>query len=216
MYKTWNEFIENEKKLDYYQKLIDFVDNEYKNKKINPNYENIYRAFELSKIEDVKIVILGQDPYPTEDYAVGLAFSVKKESKLPKSLVNIFKELEDDVNIKLDNGDLTHWAKNGILLLNAVLTVEYGKPLSHVGKGWETFTDHVLEYLNSLDKKIVYILWGNEAIKKGKILNNPNQLVITSVHPSPLSAYRGFFGSKPFSASCNFLNIDYNIWKKEL
>ena len=103
-----------------------------------------------------------------------------------------------------------------ILLLNSVLTVEYGKPLSHIGMGWEIFTDHVLEYLNSLDKKIVYILWGNEAIKKGKVLNNPNQLVISSVHPSPLSAYRGFFGSKPFSKSCDYLNIDYNIWKKEL
>ena len=216
MYKTWNEFIENEKQNDYYQKLMDFVNNEYKTKKINPEYHNIYRALELTNIDDVKIVILGQDPYPTEDYAVGLAFSVRKESKLPKSLINIFKELEDDINVKLDNGDLTHWAKNGVLLLNSVLTVEYGKPLSHVNKGWEIFTDHILSYLNSLDKKIVYILWGNEAIKKGKILNNPKQLVLTSVHPSPLSAYRGFFGSKPFSTSCDYLNIDYRIWKEEI
>ena len=213
MYNTWEEFIENEKNLAYFKELMSFINNEYNVKKINPEYKDIFKAFKLTPLANVQVVILGQDPYPTNDFACGLAFSVKEDSKLPKSLINIFKELEDDLGILKENGDLTSWAKNGVLLLNTILTVEYGKPLSHQNIGWEIFTDHVLNYLNSLDKKIVFILWGNPAIKKGKMLNNPNHLVLTSPHPSPLSSYRGFFGSKPFSKTCAFLGTDKSIWK---
>lgn len=211
--KTWNDFFNIEKEKPYYRDLMTFVNNEYNEKKINPDKENIFKAFYLTSLEDVKVVILGQDPYPTNDFACGLAFSVKEDSKLPKSLVNIFKELESDLGIKKENGDLSSWAKNGVLLLNTILTCEEGHPLSHKNKGWETLTDNVIKLLNTIDRKIVFILWGAPAIKKSELLNNPNHLIIKTPHPSPLSAYRGFFGSKVFSKTCDYLEIDYNIWK---
>ena len=211
--KTWNDFFNIEKEKPYYRDLMTFVNNEYNEKKINPDKENIFKAFYLTSLKDVKVVILGQDPYPTNDFACGLAFSVKEDSKLPKSLVNIFKELESDLGIKKENGDLSSWAKNGVLLLNTILTCEEGHPLSHKNKGWETLTDNVIKLLNTIDRKIVFILWGAPAIKKSELLNNPNHLIIKTPHPSPLSAYRGFFGSKVFSKTCDYLEIDYNIWK---
>ena len=211
--KTWNEFFNIEKDKTYYKELMSFINNEYNEKEINPPKENIFKAFELTSLEDVKVVLLGQDPYPTNDFACGLAFSVKEDSKLPKSLVNIFKELESDLGIKKENGDLTSWAKNGVLLLNTILTCVKGQPLSHKNKGWETLTDNVIKLLNTIDRKIVFILWGAPAIKKSELLNNPNHLIIKTPHPSPLSAYRGFFGSKVFSKTCDYLEIDYNIWK---
>ena len=211
--KTWNDFFNIEKEKPYYRDLMTFVNNEYNEKKINPDKENIFKAFYLTSLEDVKVVLLGQDPYPTNDFACGLAFSVKEDSKLPKSLVNIFKELESDLGIKKENGDLSSWAKNGVLLLNTILTCEEGHPLSHKNKGWETLTDNVIKLLNTIDRKIVFILWGAPAIKKSELLNNPNHLIIKTPHPSPLSAYRGFFGSKVFSKTCDYLEIDYNIWK---
>ena len=211
--KTWNDFFNIEKDKTYFKELMTFINNEYNEKKINPIKENIYKSFELTPLQDVKVVILGQDPYPTNDFACGLAFSVKEDSKLPKSLVNIFKELESDLGIKKENGDLSSWARNGVLLLNTILTCEEGKPMSHKNIGWETLTDNIIKLLNTIDRKIVFILWGAPAIKKSELLNNPNHLIIKTPHPSPLSAYRGFFGSKVFSKTCDYLGIDYNIWK---
>lgn len=211
--KTWTDFFNIEKEKPYFKELMNFVDSEYKNKKINPKKEDIFKAFSYTKLEDVKVVILGQDPYPTNDYACGLAFSVKEDSKLPKSLVNIFKELTSDTGIIKENGDLSSWAKNGVLLLNTILTCEENYPLSHKNKGWEILTDNIIKHLNTINRKIVFILWGSPAIKKAELLNNSNHLIIKTPHPSPLSAYRGFFGSKVFSRTCSYLGIDYNIWK---
>ena len=211
--KTWNDFFNVEKEKEYFINLMNFINQEYSLKKVNPEKENIFKAFQLTEVQNIKVVILGQDPYPTNDFATGLAFSVKETSKLPKSLQNIFKELENDLGIKKENGDLTSWAKNGVLLLNTILTCIEGRPLSHRNIGWEILTDNVLKYLNTLDQKICFILWGNDAIKKASLLNNPTHLIIKSAHPSPLSAYRGFFGSKVFSKTCEFLNCNIDLWK---
>ena len=211
--KTWNDFFNVEKEKEYFINLMNFINQEYSLKKVNPEKENIFKAFQLTEVQNIKVVILGQDPYPTNDFATGLAFSVKETSKLPKSLQNIFKELESDLGIKKENGDLTSWAKNGVLLLNTILTCIEGRPLSHRNIGWEILTDNVLKYLNTLDQKICFILWGNDAIKKASLLNNPTHLIIKSAHPSPLSAYRGFFGSKVFSKTCEFLNCNIDLWK---
>ena len=210
MIKTYKEFIENEAKKDYYIKLKEFVINEYNNYKCYPPYKNIFHAFSITSLENTKVVILGQDPYHEENQAHGLAFSVLCE-KLPPSLVNIYKEMSDDLNIKVNqDGNLDYLAAQGVLLLNTSLTVREHLANSHSKKGWEIFTDNVIKLLNEQDRPIVFILWGRNAISKTKYLNNPKHLILTSVHPSPLSAYGGFFGSKPFSKTNKFL-LDNNI-----
>ena len=169
---------------------------------IFPKYENIFNALKLTDYDDVKVVILGQDPYHGENEAHGLSFSVLDGVKRPPSLDNIFRELYSDLGIKRTNNNLSDWAKQGVLLLNAIITVEKDHPLSHKGRGWEIFTDNIIKYLNERKKPIVFILWGNYARSKKQLITNPRHYIIESAHPSPLSASRGFFGSKPFS-KCN-------------
>ena len=203
---NWKQLIEQEKEYLYFYNLENFVEKERKEKVVFPKKEDVFKAFELTPFENVKCVIVGQDPYYNINQANGLAFSVNKGIKLPPSLVNIYKEAHDDVGIDIPNhGDLSSWAKEGVFLLNTILTVEEGKPLSHKNKGWEKFTLKVLKTLNEDDEPKVFILWGKEAIGLKKIVDNPKHLIIESPHPSPLSSYRGFFGSKPFSKTNEFL-----------
>ena len=210
MITTYKEFIETESKKDYYIKLKEFVINEYNNYKCYPPYKNIFHAFSITSLKDTKVVILGQDPYHEENQAHGLAFSVLCK-KIPPSLVNIYKEMESDLNVKVNqDGNLDYLAAQGVLLLNTSLTVREHLANSHSNKGWEIFTDNAIKLLNEQDRPIVFILWGRNAISKTKYLNNPKHLVLTSVHPSPLSAYGGFFGSKPFSKTNKFLS-DNNL-----
>ena len=191
---------------DYYKKLHKFVENEYIHKTIFPPRQNIFRALNLCDYEDVKVVILGQDPYHELHQANGLAFSVYPGVRIPPSLVNIYKELSDDVKTFIpNNGDLTKWAKQGVLLLNNVLTVEQGKANSHAGIGWEIFTLNIVKALNKREKPMVFILWGNNARSKKQFIDTSKHLVLESAHPSPLSAHRGFFGSRPFSKTNEFL-----------
>ena len=191
---------------EYYKKLHRFVENEYLHKTIFPPRQNIFRALNLCDYEDVKVVILGQDPYHGVGEAHGFAFSTLS-SKLPPSLKNIYKELYDDLGIEKDynNGDLTPWVKQGVMLLNTGLTVEKDKPNSHKNLGWHEFTDVVIQKLNEKNEPVVFILWGNNAREKKKFITNPKHLIIESAHPSPFSAYNGFFGSKPFSRTNEFL-----------
>lgn len=207
---TWNEFIEEESKKEYFINLMSFVKKEYEDYKCHPAFEDIFNAYKLTPIDKIKVVILGQDPYHNDNEAHGLAFSVKN-AKNPPSLKNIYKEMSSDLGFDVEEeGDLTYLAKQGVFLLNTTLTVRHNEPLSHFGKGWEIFTDNTLKLLNSLDQPIVFILWGNNARSKTKILNNPKHLIIESAHPSPLGAYRGFFGSKPFSRTNKYL-IENNL-----
>lgn len=213
MIKNW-KILDEEFKKDYYIQLNNFLEKEYKNKTIYPKKEDIFNAFKYFNFEDLKVVILGQDPYHEEGQAMGLSFSVPNDIKRPPSLNNIFKELENDLNIKNENNDLTSWAKQGVLLLNTVLTVEQGLANSHKNKGWEIFTDNVIKYIDENKNNVVFILWGNNAREKKKIIKN--NYIIESNHPSPLSACRGFFGSKPFSKTNEYLkskNINEIIWK---
>ena len=214
----WKDFIEQERENLYFYNLENFVEKERKEKRIFPNKEDVFKAFELTPFENVKCVIVGQDPYYNLHQANGLAFSVNKGVKLPPSLINIYKEACDDVGIEIPKyGDLSSWAKEGVFLLNTILTVEEGKPLSHKNKGWEKFTLKVLKTLNEDEKPKVFILWGKEAISLKRMITNPKHLVLESAHPSPLSSYRGFFGSKPFSKTNEFLKknnrktIDWRI-----
>ena len=201
----WNDFLEEEKKKDYFKSLMDKVNEEYNSYICYPEYKNIFHAFDVTPLDRLKVVILGQDPYHEPNQAHGLAFSVLCD-KLPPSLINIYKEMESDLGIKLNqDGNLDYLAKQGVLLLNTVLTVRKGEAFSHKKYGWEVFTDNVIKYLNQLDQPIVFIFWGSPSIKKKKYLNNPNHFIIESAHPSPLSSYRGFFGSKPFSRCNDFL-----------
>ena len=201
----WKDFIEGEKNKDYYIELHKKVDYEYNNYVCYPKYEDIYNAFKYTKYNDLKVVILGQDPYHEPNQAHGLAFSVLCE-KLPPSLVNIYKEMETDLGVKINqDGDLSYLAKQGVLLLNTCLTVRKGMAFSHKDFGWMTFTDNVIKEINKMDRPVVFILWGAPAQKKKALLNNPKHFIIESPHPSPLSAYRGFFGSKPFSRANEFL-----------
>lgn len=203
---NWDEFINQERELLYFYNLEKFILEERKTKTIFPKEEDVFNAFKLTPFENVKCVIVGQDPYYNINQANGLAFSVNKGIKLPPSLVNIYKEAHDDIGIDIPNhGDLSSWAKEGVFLLNTILTVEEGKPLSYKNKGWEKFTLKVLKTLNDDKTPKVFILWGKEAINLKKILNNPRHLILESAHPSPLSSYRGFFGSKPFSKTNEFL-----------
>lgn len=213
--KKWDEVLSNEFKKDYFKKLGIFVKNEYNKKEIYPKYNDIFNALRYTDYDDVKVVILGQDPYHGYNEAHGLSFSVKKGTPMPPSLQNIFKELENDLNIKKTDSDLTSWAKQGVFLLNSIMTVEKDKPLSHKDKGWEIFTDNIIKCLNEREKPIVFVLWGSYARSKKVLITNKRHLVLESVHPSPLSAYRGFFGSKLFSKINAFLeknNIEKIEW----
>lgn len=219
----FKDIVAQEFQEDYYQQLHQFVENEYLHKTIFPPKENIFRALNLCDYEDVKVVILGQDPYHELHQANGLAFSVYPGVKVPPSLVNIYKELNSDLGLKIPNhGDLTKWAKQGVLLLNNVLTVQEGKANSHAGKGWETFTLNIVKALNQREKPLVFILWGNNARAKKQYIDTSRHLVLESAHPSPLSAHRGFFKSRPFSQANEFLDnhgmkmIDWQIEDIEL
>ncbi|WP_282166574.1 uracil-DNA glycosylase [Shewanella japonica] len=204
----WQTLIKTQQAEPYFCELNEFVAHQRQlGKTVYPADEDVYRAFELTPLSDVKVVILGQDPYHGAGQAHGLCFSVQQGVKTPPSLVNIYKELQQDINgfVIPDHGDLTKWAKQGVLMLNTVLTVEEGKAHSHSKAGWETFTDKVMQTLNDKGEPIVFILWGAHAIKKGKLINAKRHRVITGPHPSPLSAYRGFFGSGHFSKTNQLL-----------
>lgn len=197
-----SDYINTKEFINFYNNII----NLYTKKEIFPAKENIFNAFKLTDFNNVKVVIIGQDPYHGENEAHGLSFSVQEGVKLPPSLRNIYKELKSDIGIeKGDSGDLSNWAKQGVLLLNAVLTVEKDKAGSHSNMGWEDFTDFVVSVLNKKEDPIVFVLWGNYAKTKRKLISNKTHLIIESAHPSPLSAYHGFFGSKPFSKINKFL-----------
>ena len=216
---NWDNVLNEELKKEYFQELMSFIKNEYKNKTIYPKQSEVFNAFRYTDFDDVKVVILGQDPYHGPNQAEGLSFSVSNEVLKPPSLKNIFKELESDLGIKYpESNSLKPWAKEGVLLLNAVLTVEEHKPTSHKDKGWETFTDDIIKIINKKETPVVFILWGAYARKKKELITNPIHLVIESAHPSPFSAYNGFFGSKPFSKTNKFLkenNLKEIDWRVE-
>lgn len=202
----WDEKLKIVENSEGFKKFLSIVDNEYKTKTIFPPRDYVFNALKLTPYNNVKVVIVGQDPYHGVGEAHGLSFSVQKGIKIPPSLQNIYKELNDDLKIPpKDNGDLTNWAKEGVLLLNAVLTVEKDKAASHRNLGWELFTDYIIKLVNAKDTPVVFILWGNFAKEKKKLITNSKHLVLTSPHPSPFSAYSGFFGSKPFSKTNEFL-----------
>lgn len=202
----WLPVLAGEYKKPYYRELYKFVTEEYNTHLIFPKADDIFNAFHLTPLNRVKAVILGQDPYHGDGQAHGLSFSVQDNVDIPPSLVNIYKELHDDLGLYIpDNGNLTKWAEEGVLLLNTVLTVRAHNPASHQGHGWEEFTDAVIRAVNDLDRPVVFILWGSPARAKKKLLTNPKHLVLEAPHPSPLSSYRGFFGSRPFSKTNEFL-----------
>ena len=202
----WDDILKKEINKDYFVELLERVVKEYSTKTIYPKKEEVFKAFRLTSYKNTKVVILGQDPYHGVGQAEGLSFSVKKGVLKPPSLQNIFKELNSDLGYEIpSDGSLVKWAEEGVLLLNAVLTVESGKAASHQGLGWELFTDEVIRKLNDKKTPVVFILWGSFARAKKKLITNPIHCIIESPHPSPLSAYNGFFGSKPFSKANNFL-----------
>lgn len=205
----WLEALKDEFKKDYYKQLFEKVNEEYRTRLIFPPANDIFNAFHLTPLKDVKVVILGQDPYHGNNQAHGLCFSVKPEVEIPPSLVNIYKELHDDLGCTIpDHGYLVKWAKQGVLMLNTVLTVRAHQANSHRGIGWEEFTDAAIRVLNTQDRPIVFILWGRPAQMKKAMLNNPKHLILEASHPSPLSSYRGFFGSRPFSKTNQFLEAN--------
>jgi uracil-DNA glycosylase len=207
----WDEILKIVFASEWFKKFYHIVEEEYQNNTIFPPKDYIFNALKLTPYKDVKVVIVGQDPYHGVGEAHGLSFSVQKGIKVPPSLQNIYKELESDLGITPpNNGDLTAWAKQGVLLLNAVLTVEKDKPASHRKLGWERLTDYIIKTLNNKNEPVVFILWGNFAKEKASLITNPKHLVLTSPHPSPFSARYGFFGSKPFSKTNAFL-IQNNI-----
>jgi uracil-DNA glycosylase len=214
----WNELLLEEFNKDYYLKLSSFLKEEYETKQIYPEVQDIFNALKYTAYKDVKVVILGQDPYHGPNQAHGLSFSVNAGVSVPPSLLNIYKELHSDLDCYIpNNGYLKKWAAQGVLLLNTVLTVRAGEANSHKNKGWEHFTNKIIALLNEKTEPIVFILWGNNAQAKQSIITNPKHYIIKSVHPSPLSAHRGFFNSKPFSSTNNFLisqgkkTIDWQI-----
>lgn len=214
----WKELLQEEFKKDYYLKIREFLKREYKTKTIYPDMYDIFNALHYTPYEKVKVVILGQDPYHGPNQAHGLSFSVKPGVAIPPSLMNIYKELQSDLKCYIpNNGYLKKWTDQGVLLLNTVLTVRAGQPNSHRGIGWEIFTDRIIQLLNDRKDPIVFILWGKNAQSKRKMIHNPKHFIVQSVHPSPLSANRGFFGSKPFSKVNHFLRssgkepIDWQI-----
>ena len=214
---SWDNLLGEEYKKDYFITLKKFIIDEYKNKTIFPKMSEIFNAFTKTSYDNVKVVILGQDPYHGEGEAEGLSFSVKVGIQKPPSLINIFTELKNDLGINPPNhGSLVSWAEQGVLLLNATLTVVKDNARSHAGHGWETFTDEVIKLINKKETPVVFILWGSDARSKKSLITNKKHLIIESAHPSPLSAYRGFFGSKPFSKTNEFLiknNIKPIDWK---
>ena len=211
---NWENIIKREKQKDYFINLDKFLDKEYATKKIYPPKANIFKAFELCKYEDLKVVIIGQDPYHQPLQAQGLAFSTPNHIKNPPSMVNILKEIIDDIgDSNCIDGDLTPWANQGVLLINTILTVEDSSPKSHHKKGWETFTNNIIKHINEHFNNIVFILWGAGAIKMGKLVDEKKHHILTSSHPSPLSSYRGFFGCKHFSKTNKILK---SIGKKEI
>ena len=205
----WDEILKGEFEKEYYLKIREFLKQEYSHYKVYPDMHDIFNSLKYADYDNIKVVIIGQDPYHEEGQAHGLSFSVKPNIEIPPSLVNIYKELESDLGCYIpNNGYLEKWAKQGVLMLNSVLTVRAGNAFSHSGHGWEQFTDATIKAVNKIDRPVVYILWGAPARKKKEMLNNPRHLVIESPHPSPLSAYRGFFGSRPFSRTNEFLEAN--------
>lgn len=216
---SWDEILDNEYHQEYFKKVVAFINKAYKDRAIFPPKSRILRALNLTDYKDVKVVILGQDPYHGVGEANGLAFAVSNGIKLPPSLQNIYKELNQDLGLPISNvGNLECWAKEGVLLLNAVLTVEKDRPASHKNIGWEKFTDAIIKKINEKDTPVVFILWGNFARSKKIFITNPKHYVIESPHPSPFSARYGFFGSKPFSKTNEFLKrtgqkeIDWRVY----
>lgn len=214
----WLAVLNDEFRKPYYKKLFEFVKQEYNTTQVFPPADDIFNAFHLTPISEVKVVIIGQDPYHNVGQAHGLCFSVRPEVDIPPSLVNIYQELHDDLGCYIpNNGYLVKWAKQGVLMLNTVLTVRAHMANSHQGKGWEEFTNAAIQALDKQDRPIVFILWGRPAQMKKSMLHNPNHLILEAPHPSPLSSYRGFFGSKPFSKTNQFLQehgvepIDWQI-----
>ncbi len=202
----WQKALSGEFSKEYYRKLYFFIREQYSKVTVYPKSEDIFTAFHLTPLEKVKVVIIGQDPYHNPGQAHGLCFSVKPQVEIPPSLVNIYQELKDDLGCRIpNNGYLVDWARQGVLLLNTVLTVQAHKPMSHRNVGWEEFTDAAIRKVRDQDRPIVFILWGKPAQEKAKMLDNPRHLILKAPHPSPLSAYRGFFGSKPFSQANAFL-----------
>ena len=208
--KNWDNVLKDEYNKDYFKRLRSFLKKEYSTKICYPKKEEIFNALKYTNYEDVKVVILGQDPYHGENEAHGFCFSVRNAVRRPPSLNNILKELYDDLKIVRKENELTSWAEQGVLLLNSVLTVVKVTPLSHRGIGWEEFTDSIIKKINEKDSTVVYILWGSYARSKKYLITNPKHYVIESAHPSPLSANKGFFGSKPFSKT-NEILIKNNI-----
>ena len=210
---SWYMVLQDEMKKKYFECIKKFIKTERLSKTIYPPACDLFNAFKLTDFKDIKVVILGQDPYHGEKEAMGLSFSVRRGVRTPPSLRNIFKELYDDIGVERTNTDLSDWAKQGVFLLNTVLTVEKDKANSHKDIGWEIFTDYVIKQINDKLDNVVFILWGRQARDKKRLITNPNHYIIESAHPSPLSAYNGFFGSKPFSKTNNYLK---SIGKKEI
>ena len=205
MHSSWEEIFNNYPKIDELNNMIKEIDEQRLTKTIYPPKEQVFRVFDLP-LKDIKVVILGQDPYHNPDQACGLSFSVNDSVPLPKSLINIYKELHDDLGIKpAKTGNLESWFKQGVFLLNAVLTVEKNSPASHSKMGWENFTDYIIENISEKNENVVFVLWGAYARSKNKLIDPSKHKIIESAHPSPLSAYRGFFGSKVFSQINNYL-----------
>ncbi len=203
---AWDELLAEEFKKDYYLKLREFLKYEYSHYTVYPDMHDIFNSMRYADYDNLKVVIIGQDPYHEPNQAHGLAFSVKKGNPIPPSLKNIYKEIHDDLGITEPNhGELTSWAKQGVLLLNNALTVRRGQANSHRGKGWEQLTDAVISKVNQKDSPVVYLLWGANAREKTRLINNPKHLVLTAAHPSPLSAFNGFFGCRHFSKCNDFL-----------
>ncbi len=202
----WDEVLKVVENSAGFHKFLNLIEEKYQKNIVYPPKDYVFNALKLTSYKDTKVVIMGQDPYHGENEAHGLSFSVQKGIKIPPSLMNIYKELESDLGIKpAASGDLTKWAKEGVLLLNAVLTVEKDKPASHRNLGWELLTDYIIKAVNMKEEPVVFILWGNFAKEKAKYITNPKHLILTSSHPSPFSASYGFFGSKPFSKTNEFL-----------
>ncbi|MBN1253623.1 MAG: uracil-DNA glycosylase [Bacteroidales bacterium] len=204
---SWKKLLEDEFEKDYFKNLVEFVKSEYKTQSIYPPGNKIFNAFDFCHLDNLKVVILGQDPYHGKGQANGLCFSVRNGIKKPPSLVNIFKEIKDDLGLEIpESGNLERWAKQGILLLNATLTVRASSPGSHQNKGWEIFTDSLIKKISEQKKDIVFLLWGAYAQKKEELINSSKHYILKSAHPSPFSAHRGFLGNKHFSMTNDFLN----------
>lgn len=215
----WHDYLQEETQKDYFKKLEAFIDSEYNETTIFPAKENIFKSLEYTDLDNVKVVIIGQDPYHEINQAHGLSFSVMPNVKTPPSLLNIYKELNSDLNCFIpNNGYLVKWAQQGVLLLNTVLTTREHIANAHKSKGWEKFTDKIVDTINNVDRPIVFMLWGKPSQNKCKRLNNPKHLILKAAHPSPLSAYNGFFGCKHFSQANDFLkenNITPIDWQIE-